>query len=81
MALNRFFHGFRRGLKETGSAIISIINSVLLTVVYLLGVGLPSLAARVFKKEFLETKTGHTSTYWSELNLRKNPIEKYARQF
>ena len=77
-----FIHGFKDGQKKFSETIGTIINSILLGVVYLIGVGITSLAAKLFKKEFLEMKISkEDTTYWSDLNLRKKNIEEYNRQF
>jgi hypothetical protein len=47
----------------------------------LFAVGLTSIFAKIFKKHFLETKLPKDATYWSDLNLKNKPIEKYYRQF
>ena len=84
MKLKQFLKGFKLGMEEFGSNIAIIINSILISIVYLIGVGFTSIIAKLSGKHFLETKTSikkHTRTYWSELNLKKKPIEDYYRQF
>ena len=78
--LKQFFEGFRKGMKNFGYNIALIINTILLTLVYLIGVGLTSIFAKIVKKHFLEMKLSKSS-YWSDLNLKKKPIEEYYRQF
>ncbi len=74
------FIGFKRGFKDFGENISIIINSVLLSIVYLVGVGITSIIAKIAKKEFLETKMKRES-YWSSLNLKKEDKENYYRMF
>jgi hypothetical protein len=77
-----FIKGFQKGMKNFGNNIAGIINSVLLSIVYLLGVGLTAIIAKIVGKHFLETKISKkTMTYWSELNLKKKDLEKYYRSF
>lgn len=77
-----FFSGFKKGTKDFGHNITLIINSILLSTVYFIGVGFTSIFAKLFGKKFLETKISRkTKTYWSDLNLKKKPIEEYYRQF
>jgi DNA polymerase II large subunit len=52
-----------------------------LTGVYIVGVGLTSLTARIFKKHFLDIKMKNVKSYWIDLNLKKKKIEEYYRQF
>ena len=77
-----FFHSFYKGMKDFGSNINLIINSILLLIVYLVGVGITSILAKLSGKHFLERKTSPgKKTYWSELNLEKKSLDKYYRQF
>jgi len=77
-----FAGSFFKGSKNFGENISIIVNSILLSFVYFVGVGLTSIFAKIFKKSFLELKTEkENETYWSELNLTKNSMEEYYRQF
>jgi hypothetical protein len=78
----RFLSGIKEGFKEFGENIALIVNSVLLSIVYFVGVGPTSLFAKLVKKSFLDVKIEKKSkTYWSDLNLKKRPEEEYYRQF
>ena len=82
MKLKQFLKGFKLGMEEFGSNIAIIINSILISIVYLIGVGFTSIIAKLSGKHFLETKTSiKKKSYWSELNLKKKPIGDYYRQF
>jgi len=77
-----FFKGFKQGMNIFGTSIGSIINSALLALTYFLAVGLTFIAAKIVHKRFLEIKISKKKkTYWSDLNLKKKPIEEYYRQF
>ena len=77
-----FFKGFKEGMKVFGYNISVIINSILLSFVYLIGVGITSVFARLVGKSFLDVKISKgKKSYWSDLNLKKKPIEEYYRQF
>lgn len=76
----QFSKGFKKGVKNFGSCISDIINTVLLGFVYIVGVGITSIIARLNKKRFLDTEKKEDS-YWSDLNLEKKPTEEYYRQF
>ena len=74
--------GIKKGQKEFGEDIGTLVNSILLSVVYLLGVGLTSIIAKVVRKRFLNLRLDKSAkTYWEDLNLNKRPIEEYYRQF
>jgi len=67
-------------MKEFGIGVSVIVNSLLLSIVYVAGVGFTSLFAKLVGKRFLETKK-KKDTYWSDLDLKKKPLEEYYRQF
>lgn len=75
-----FIDGFKEGQKNFGESIAVIINSVLLSIVYFVGVGLTSIIAKLLGRNFLglEFKEG---TYWEDLNLGKKERKEYYRQF
>lgn len=80
--MKRFFSGLKEGFKEFGENIARIVNSVLLSLVYFIGVGPTSLVAKITRKSFLDTKIDKKAkSYWSTLNLRKKPKEDYYRLF
>lgn len=82
MGLGEFFLDLKKGQKEFGEDIGSIINAILLTLVYLIGVGFTFLFAKIFGKRFLESGIDKNSkSYWEDLNLSKEPIERYYNQF
>ncbi|MDD9954395.1 MAG: hypothetical protein OXR66_08750 [Candidatus Woesearchaeota archaeon] len=74
-----FGRGFRHGFTLVGKNIAAIVNTVLLSIVYVVGVGLTSLFAKVFGKKFLDTTKRRS--YWNKLNLKKQPMNSYYRQF
>ena len=78
--LKQFFNGFQKGIKSFSDNITSIINFLLLSIVYLIGVGLTSIVAKIFSKHFLDMKKKKDS-YWHNLKLKNKPIEEYYRQF
>ena len=79
-ALIKVLEPFKKGMKYFGETIVILINSILLSVVYIFGVGVTSLIGKFSKKKFLDKEMGKTS-YWKELNLKKKEKEAYYRQF
>lgn len=80
--LRNFITGIKSGIKIFGELISTIVNTVLLLFVYLFAVGLTALVARLANKKFLNTSINKdTSTYWTDLNLKKKSIEDYYKQF
>ena len=82
MALIIFLKGFKAGFHLFGESINKTVNTLLLGVTYLLGVGIVSLIARIQKKRLLDLKTGkNRETYYQGLMLSKKPKKEYYRQF
>ncbi len=69
-------------LKKVSSVIQTVVNSILLTLVYFISIGSTSLIAKkVFKKSFLNMKMKHSGSYWIEEPSTTQPKESYYRQF
>ena len=82
MSLNQFFKGFKNGVKSFGDGINLIINTILLSIVYIIGIGTTKIFSRIANKSFLELKQSkECQSYWSDLNIKKKPIKEYYRQF
>jgi len=77
-----FMSDFKEGQKRFGEDVATLVNSILLTFVYIIGVGSTSLIAKCFRKKFLDLKQDkNKKSYWEDLNSTKRPIEEYYRQF
>jgi hypothetical protein len=77
-----FFESFGDGIKEFGETIGIIINSILLSVVYILGVGLTSIFIKLSKKTLLEDKISLSKkSYWEPVKKQSMKKEDYYRQF
>lgn len=79
--MSNFYKEIQEGMKIFGLNIGFIINTILLAVVYILGVGITSLIAKISGKHFLDMKLNKDKSYWGDLNLKKEPIKNYYRQF
>jgi len=81
-AQSRFIRGFRKGMSGFGQGISSIVNSALLSLVYLVGVGATAIFAKVIGKHFMDMKAANgADSYWTELDLKKKSVDEYYRQF
>ncbi len=78
--LRQFFNGFHKGMKSFSDNLSIIINFLLLSIVYLVGIGLTSIVAKLFSKHFLDMKKKKDS-YWHDLNLKNKSVEEYYKQF
>ncbi len=77
-----FFAGFQEGIKKFGGSISMVVNTVILFLIYIFGVGLTSIFAIIFSKKFLDLEAdSQTDSYWHNLNLGREPLDHYYRQF
>jgi len=77
-----FFKEFKEGQKSFGDSIAALVNAILLSLVYFIGVGGTSIIAKIFGKHFLDMKINTQSqTYWRDLNLDKERLEEAYKQF
>jgi hypothetical protein len=80
--IKQFISGFKSGMQKFGQTISIVVNSILLSIVYLIGVGITSIASKILGKHFLETRLSKKrESYWSKLDLKKKPIDEYYNQF
>ena len=80
--MTEFFNGLKIGTQEFAKVISIIVNTVLLTFVYIFGIGITSIIAKVINKKFLKISLDEKSeTYWEKLNLKKKPKNSYYKQF
>jgi hypothetical protein len=78
----QFFNGLKEGMKNFRYNLATLINSILLLIVYFIGVGVTSIVAKLFGKHFLETKISREKeSYWSDPNLTGKSTETCYRQF
>ncbi len=75
-----FFKGFRHGAEQFGMNIATLVNTAIALLIYLVGIGLTSIVAKIFRKGFLDFAM-KKDTYWSELKLGKEDVQSYFRQF
>ena len=68
-------------LEPISKLISSIINFVLLSIVYFIGIGIVSISAKLFRKHFLELKKQNKQSNWHEHKVTKQPLENYYRTF
>lgn len=68
-------------LEPVAKIVSSIVNLVLLSLVYCIGIGSVSIISKIFGKHFLELKKQNKKSNWHEHKLEKQPLEKYYRTF
>lgn len=78
----KFFRDVQKGMEAFGSCVGMFVNTVFLGLVYVIGVGITALLAKLMGKLFLDTQIRkEEKSYWSDLHLKKKSIEEYYRQF
>tara|TARA_B100000315_G_C14254766_1_gene441364 strand:+ start:424 stop:657 length:234 start_codon:yes stop_codon:yes gene_type:complete len=75
-----FFKGVKTGFTRFGHHIANIVNFILLLIVYVIGVGLTSIVAKVVKKHFLDLGKEKKST-WVKNKLSTRDYDEYLRSF
>ena len=82
MRLVEFFSDLKQGQKEFGEDIAVIINSILLTMAYIFGIGFSFLISKLVNKNFLDVRIDkNKKTYWEDLNLDRQELNSYYKQF
>ncbi len=77
-----FFGGFTDGVKECVACSSTLINSLLLGVVYLFGIGATAAAAKLFGIRFIEHGERRSrDSYCIEREQRPMLAEEHYRQF
>lgn len=72
----------QQGMHFFGERISTLVNTLLLSGVYLFGIGLPSILARLTGKQFLEMKLDRESpSYWRSIEEKEKSLKHYLRQF
>jgi hypothetical protein len=79
--IKEFYREFKKGMEGFGENIAAVVNTIFLSIVYFLGIGIVALGARIIGKKFLEVKPEEKrKTYWEDLDYT-NKKEEYYRQF
>lgn len=80
--MKEFFCGFAVGFREFGHSFANAVNCALLFVVYVFGVGVTKVVARLFKRRFLDSNVNEDgASFWGALNFDSRSIQNFYRQF
>ncbi len=80
MKIKTFIKQLWQGFKVISKFISNIVNFILLSLVYFIGVGLVFIFAKIFKKKFLNLKI-EKDTYWIDKKIEKQDLKDYSRMF
>lgn len=73
---------FLNGFKSFGLNFNALINLIVLSLVYLIGIGPSSVVAKVLGKHFLELKSSpQRKSYWVKFDAGAPKISNFLRQF
>jgi len=78
--MKKFLEEFALGFREFGHLVSALVNAVLLSAVYLLGIGPTFIVAKLTGKSFLDVSYRNES-YWERLDIGKREKKHYCRQF
>ncbi|MBS1266525.1 MAG: hypothetical protein MAG795_00492 [Candidatus Woesearchaeota archaeon] len=73
--MDKFLKEFRNGLKQYSALINTLTNVILLSIVYIIGVGLTWLIGKIFGKQFLYL--GKKKSYWTVFKKSKNHYKQF----
>lgn len=80
MRFREFFKGFKEGFGLFGKIISGLINAILLSIVYFIGVGVTSIICRLGGKRFLDLRLDKSKdSYWEK--REQNPHKDAQRMF
>ena len=79
--LNKGWSKIKKALEPISKKISNIVNFILLSIVYSVGIGAVSVIMKIFGKHFLELKKLNKKSNWHEHEVAKQPLENYYRIF
>ena len=81
MVLKKIWEAIKKIFEPVSKIISSIVNFILLAIVYFIGIGPVAISMKLFGNHFLELKKQNKKTNWHEHKVTKQPLEKYYRTF
>jgi len=78
--VKNIWESFSNGFKEFGHDVASVVNFLLLLIVYIVGVGPVSVISKILRKRFLDLKFKQKRSLWVERKPIQN-IDEYYRPF
>lgn len=71
----------KSGFERIGKTISNIVNFILLSIIYFIGIGPVAVISKLMGKHFLEPKKDSRKSNWHEHKVEKQPLDKYYRTF
>lgn len=79
--LGKVFGAIKKAMEAVGKMISNIVNFILLSLVYFVGIGPVAMISKLTGKHFLELKKQNRKSNWHEHKVEKEALEKYFRTF
>ena len=79
--LKRILDSIKSVVEPVAKVISSIVNFILLALVYFISICIVSIPAKLFRRHFLDLKRQNKSSNWQEHKVTKQPLENYYRTF
>ncbi len=79
--IKKIWGSIKAALEPISKVMDGIVNFALLSIAYFIGIGIVSLAAKIFGKHFLDIKKHNKKSNWQAHKIEKEPLEKYYRTF
>ena len=76
-----FWNITKKSFETVSKIISSVINFILLSIVYFVGVGSVSLIAKLFGNHFLELKSDNRTSTWKDRHVDNETLESSKRTF
>ncbi|QQG39505.1 MAG: hypothetical protein HYS81_03930 [Candidatus Aenigmatarchaeota archaeon] len=81
MSFKEFATGFKSGFQGFGHFVSDVVNFVLLTFVWLIGIGPASVLGKFTGKKFLDMELVMRESYWVAYVVKTEPLESYEKQY
>ena len=81
MQTRLFLSGFHHGFGKFGRSVANAVNSVLLCIMYFLGVGSAAIITRIAGTKLLKLDAQEKKSYYTEVEIGGEPNDEYYRQF
>ena len=79
--LKKIWNSVKSFLEPISKFMSNIVNFILLSLVYFIGIGSVSIVMKLFGKHFLEIGKNKKKSNWHAHKLEKEPLENYYRTF
>lgn len=79
--LKKIWNAVKSFMDPISKFMSAIVNFILLSLVYFIGIGSVSIAMKISGKHFLEIEKRNKKSNWNSHKLEKEPLENYYRTF